>query len=69
MLEDMVQEKIELVRFDDGEFIVMIGSNQVGHVLTNVEARQVQTQLRNGTFDLHQFQQAGVAKWQTQRTR
>ena len=51
----MTEKNVELARYDDGEFIVLIDSEQVGPVLTNKEARQVKQQLQAGTFDLHDF--------------
>lgn len=53
--QDMTEKDIELIRYDDGEFILTINSEQIGSVLTNKEARQVKLQLQAGTFDLHDF--------------
>lgn len=53
--EGMTESDIELARYDDGEFILVVDAEQVGPVLTNKEARQVRQQLQTGTFDLHNF--------------
>ena len=55
------QKKVHLVRYDDGEFILIVDDEQVGPVLTNVEARHVKQQLQDGAFDLQHFTKlAGV---------
>ncbi len=51
----MTEKDIELARYDDGEFILVVDAEQVGPVLTNSEARKVKQQLQSGTFDLHSF--------------
>lgn len=59
--ESMTEKEIELARYDDGEFILLVNATQVGPVLTNSEARKVKQQLQSGTFDLHNFTKlAGV---------
>lgn len=50
---------VELIRYDDGEFLLLVHGEQVGEVLTNVEARKIHRQLQDGTFDLQSFT-AGV---------
>lgn len=61
--ESMTESDIELARYDDGEFILVVDARQVGPVLTNKEARQVRQQLQAGTFDLHDFiKLAGVVE-------
>lgn len=58
----MVEQKnVQLARYDDGEFILIVDDEQVGPVLTNVEARHVRKQLQDGVFDLQHFTKlAGV---------
>lgn len=51
----MTEKDIELARYDDGEFILVVDAEQVGPVLTNSEARKVKQQLQSGTFDLNSF--------------
>lgn len=58
----MVYTDIELVRYDDGEFLLSVDGTLVGEVLTNSQARAVRKQLEDGTFQLHHHlsQHAGV---------
>ena len=60
-MEDMNTTNVELARYDDCEFILIVDSQQVGPVLTNAETRLIKQQLENRTFDLAAFiQRAGV---------
>lgn len=51
----MTEKSVELARYDDGEFVLIVDAEQIGPVLTNTEARLVRQQLQAGTFDLHSF--------------
>ena len=58
----MQQNQVELIRYDDGEFVLVIGAKIVSPVLTNTEAREIRQHLQAGTFDFQKFQHAGVVE-------
>lgn len=58
----MTEKDIELIRYDDGEFVLVVGTRIVGPVLTNTEAREIRQHLQAGTFDFQKFQHAGVVE-------
>lgn len=61
LVEEMNTTNVELARYDDCEFILIVDTRQVGPVLTNAEARLIKQQLQDKTFDLAAFiQRAGV---------